>query len=347
MNSGATARGRRALLFAMVLGFLLLTATGTARATPPIPDDGEPAVNTSLKPSVGLQSPLADGCFAGSGTGRFIHGTDNGVPIKPWAGILITQINNQQVPTFCIDLDHDISVGDCFTFNGPTSCEVSWLLNNYPPDFNLGVKEAAARQAAIWYYTDNFVVTSPPEIITRTQEILNTVPQPCSLPVNPPQITLTPSSGENLLPLETTHSMTVTVTQDGQPAVGKVVQLATSFGTLSAPSVTTDNNGQATFTVTSVQTGTAAITATLSYNLILGTVLMPSAGKQKLGMPNPQQGTVSATATKTWDESGEPTGVTLTRFRGRTTPLHQVWVLALPLAAGALWLWQRWHRPLL
>jgi len=332
------------LLFAATLGLLFLAATGTAGATPPVPDDGEPAANTLAEPAVSLQSPQADGCFVSIGRGRTIHGTDNGVPIKPWAGILITQIQNQQVPAFCIDLDHDILAGDCFTFNGPTSCEVSWLLNNYPPDFSLSVKEAASRQAAIWYYTDNFVVTDPLEIVTRAQEILNTVPKPCNLPINPPQITLVPSSDENTLPLETTHSMTVTVTQDGQPVAGKTIQLTTNFGTLSAPSVTTDQNGQASFTLTSVQTGTATITATLGYNLILGTTLMPGVDKQKLGIPTPRQGTVSTTATKTWIESGGPTGVTLTKFRGRISQPNQMWALTLPLAAAGAWFWRYWRR---
>ncbi len=345
MNPYVLGRGHQALWFAAILGLFLLAVTVTVGATPPAPEDSVSTVGALSQPPASLQSPQADGCFVGMGIGRKIHGTDNGVPIKPWAGILITQINNQQVPAFCIDLDHDISAGDCFTLNGPTSCEVAWLLNHYPPDFNLSMKEAIARQAAIWYYTDNFVVTPPtdPDIITRTQEILNTVPQPCSLPINPPQLILAPSSGENTLPLETTHPMTVTVTQDGQPAAGKVVQLATSFGTLSAPSVTTDGNGQATFTVTSAQTGTATITATLSYNLVRGTVLMPGADKQRLGIPSSQQGTVNATAIKTWEESGVPTSVTLTRFRGRALSSSRAWALALPLV-GAAWLWRRWRR---
>jgi hypothetical protein len=346
MKNSALRRGRQMLLFAVALGLLFLAATGTAGATPPVPDDDEAAASTLAKPAASLQSPQADGCFVSAGRGRAIHGTDNGVPIKPWAGILITQIQNQQVPAFCLDLDHDILAGDCFTFNGPTSCEVSWLLNNYPPDFSLGVKEAASRQAAIWYYSDNFVVTSPPEIVTRTQEILNAVPKPCNLPINPPQITLAPSSGENTLPLETTHLITVTVTQDGQPAAGKVIQLTTNFGTLSALSVTTDQNGQASFTLTSVHTGTATITATLGYSLILGTTLMPSVDKQKLGIPTPQQGTVNTTATKTWIESGGPTGITLTKFRGRVSQPNQMWALALPFVAGGAWFWRHWRRAL-
>ncbi|QLQ06910.1 MAG: Ig-like domain-containing protein [Anaerolineae bacterium] len=129
------------------------------------------------------------------------------------------------------------------------------------------------------------------------------MPNPCVLPVSAPVMTLEPASAINFLPGGEVHNMTVTVTQDGAPLVGKVVNLTTTFGALSSSSVTTDADGRASFTLTSNVTGSATVTAKFSYVLPAGTrmVKLPGPDQQVIVLGTPQSGNVIATATKTWE----------------------------------------------
>lgn len=76
-------------------------------------------------------------------------------------------------------------------------------------------------------------------------------------------ITLTPLSQQVAFGYPPgTAPLTVTVTdQHGAPMVGVVVNLSTTFGVLSAPSVTTSALGTATFNLTSNANGNASVTA--------------------------------------------------------------------------------------
>ena len=94
---------------------------------------------------------------------------------------------------------------------------------------------------------------------------------------------LTPESATNTLPVETDHEFTVTVLdQYNSPMSDQEVTLSADFGSL-PPSVTTGENGTATFIISSSLPGTANITASL--------------------------GDLSDTATKTWTYT--PTATTL------------------------------------
>jgi hypothetical protein len=83
-------------------------------------------------------------------------------------------------------------------------------------------------------------------------------------PAGATTLDLTPPSATNVLPGDTSHNFTVTVKdQYGSPMVGQVVNLSTTFGTLSTNQVTTGIDGTATFSISSDIEGTATITATL------------------------------------------------------------------------------------
>ena len=217
-------------------------------------------------------------------------------------------INGMETPVFCIDLHHHIYKGHCFQALGPTSEAVTWLLNNYPPSFSLTNDEAAARQAAIWYFSDGFVIASPASVAARTWEIINSVPDPLYLPLNPPKLTITPASVVTFLPDETV-AFVVKATQDGKPAEGVAVELSTTFGTLSSDQVTTDANGLAAFTLSSSIAGTAEITAKASFTLPRGTELhyTGTGTSQVLVIGTPVKGYVYAEATATWQSNGSIT----------------------------------------
>ena len=294
----------------LMMGLLLLLAVAGTEASVII-GTGEGGGPVGMAASA-QSSPLATmadatGCVA-TGGGWYGPGqsvsTNSGNHVAAVISVHIPAGNPTVTPTFCTDLVTGIGAGACFQAAGPTACPITWLMNNgYGPAAGLTNAEAAARQAAIWNFSDNLTVNSSDPVYARTQEIIAAVPNPCTLPASAPILNLSPSSATNMLPGGETHTLTVNVTRDGAPLAGQVVNLQTDFGTLSAPSVTTGADGSASFTVTSNDTGTATITAKLSYVLPAGTrftALPGAADQQVLVLGTPQTGDVIATATKTW-----------------------------------------------
>ncbi len=272
----------------------------------------EPVVTDGLSgASLELQSrspDVATGCVDNTsnwlGRGQNVS-TNSG---SHWAGVIFVHIppgSSAMIPTFCTDLRTSIGGGACFVADGPTACPITWLLNNgYGPDNPATNAESAARQAAVWHFSDLLTVNSTDPVYARTQQIIAAVPNPCVLPQSAPVMTLDPPSAVNFLPGGEDHAMTVTVTQDGAPVAGKVVNLSTTWGALSPSSVTTGADGTASFTLTSHETGSATVTASFSYVLPAGTrmVKLPgTADQQVIVLGTPQTGNVIATASKVWE----------------------------------------------
>ncbi len=304
--------------------------------------------------NVGSPSPdqtLADatGCVDSSSTwygkGQNIS-TNSGTH---WAGVIFVHIppaDPTKIPTFCTDLGTSISQGKCFVADGPTACPITWLLNNgYGPDNPATDAESAARQAAVWHFSDGLVVNTSDPVYARTQQIIAAVPNPCVLPQSAPVMTLEPASAVNFLPDGEVHSMTVTVTQDGAPVAGKVVNLSTTFGTLSVNSVTTGADGRASFTLTSYATGSATVTASFSYVLPAGTRMIKLPGQadqQVIVLGTPQTGNVIASASKVW-ETG--TRIIVHKFSDNNTngaqdggeESLQGWSMTLERWTGSAW----------
>ncbi len=294
--------------FVALLAFVLLALwmVGGVQAEVGGTGDGAPAGSPSPD-----QTTLVDatGCVDTSSTwygkGQNIS-TNSGTH---WAGVIYVHIppaDPTKIPTFCTDLGTTISQGKCFVADGPTACPITWLLNNgYGPNDPATNAESAARQAAVWYFSDGLLVNSADPVYARTQTIIAAVPNPCVLPQSAPVMTLEPASAVNFLPGGEVHAMTVTVTQDGAPVAGQVVNLSTTFGALSSSSVTTGADGTASFTLTSNTTGSATVTASFSYMLPAGTRMVKLPGQpdqQVIVLGTPQTGNVIASASKVWEE---------------------------------------------
>lgn len=209
---------------------------------------------------------VGNGCVGSSlGPGQSISGRINGGSIQSHnAYVLYMGINGQDVPGFCTDMTANVSTGECgYVKDGPAAAKIDWLLLHYPASGTLSNQEAAARQSAIWYYSDNFVPTASTFVVTRTREITGAVPaSPNVVPVvtfNPATLTVDVATFD--------INVTLTATREGNPMVGQTLSLTTSRGTLNKTSVTTDNNGQGTFKISNT-TGnplTATVTAVLTY----------------------------------------------------------------------------------
>ncbi|MGC9516164.1 MAG: Ig-like domain-containing protein [Methanomicrobiales archaeon] len=189
------------------------------------------------------------------------------------AGVLNMSYLGETYPSFCIDLFTPISIGDTLLVNGGLSddiledvewCKVNYIIHNYSPTDN---NEAAAIQAAIWYFTTApygpYPGTNPPEyqfmtytngtddgdpVRARALEIIAAADAAGCVPY-PLSITLTPESAT--LPNGESLELTATVfDQNGDPLPGIDVVLETDKGVLSATSGVTDINGQVKVTLT-------------------------------------------------------------------------------------------------
>ncbi len=245
------------------------------------------------------------GKFAATGAGMNIQGD----PKDAWAGVLLVEIpvgNPDRVAAFCIDLNNTIKVGDTFVSDGPTFCQITYILNEYPPEPGLTNVEAAARQAAIWNFSDGFVVSGPLDVANRAADIIDSVPSPCILPQDPPNLEIAPAYGAVTLP-DTVVEFTVTATQDGNPVEGLTVDLTTDFGILDTPSVVTNEYGEGYFTLTN-DTGEpsdANIEASADFLLPQGVRFEPvEPPKQLLVLAEPVTGSVFCEAVAEWLAGG-------------------------------------------
>ncbi len=249
-----------------------------------------------------------------------VKGTVGGTAKTVWAGTLYLQITDgPRVNTFCTDLLHSISNGDKVVASSEEmDCRVRWLLLHYPPradaaDYQNDTapgrlpdvkKEMAARQAAVWYFSDGFVLLNesptPPDVYNRTQEIIAAVQalaDACA--PDAPNIAISPSNAA--LAVGEEAPFTLQVTRGGHPVAGQTVTLTVSLGTVTPSVVTTDENGEATFTLTSAVAGTSSITATTRMPLPVGTIFVGvNPNKQKLVLGQFTEGPVAATASATW-----------------------------------------------
>ena len=313
------------LRFISILGIILLLTLSTTIAWA----DGETGTFTGLAPHAQ------------------VSGTLDGEPQTHWGGTMRFQIAEGDLTyTFCTDLLHHVSSGDTFVASDEVmACHVRWLLLHYPPRpsgytpwpedgalSDIG-EEMAARQAAVWHFSDGFTPDTGNTIGDRAWEIINSVPDdPCA--DDQPAVTITPASVVN--PINTTQTFTVTVTRGGEPASGQVVNLTADIGTLSADTVTTGDQGEATFTLThDAPDVTSNIDASAEMTLPVGTIFVGTEpNKQKLVLGEETLGLVHGSATATWTGSGSVTTLSFADYdmdeeHDSGEPLLEGWTVTL------------------
>jgi cysteine-rich repeat protein len=212
---------------------------------------------------------------------------------------------------YCVDLNHHITIGDIEPQVIPDyPCEVVYILNNYYPHaapvLSPTSKEAAAVQAAIWFFTDGYVIGGPADIKARAQAIIadasasNCVP----VPVVPHSMTLSPALATNILPADTSHDVTATLTgSDGLPLADYPITIVVTG--VSGPQTfpgTTDAAGQMTISYSNGfgVPGSDTITASASFTVPVG-LKFKVPDKQGIVLAGePVTGTVQASAQKNW-----------------------------------------------
>lgn len=257
------------------------------------------------------------GKIVGVTAGKMISGTTDGSdPHGVWGGVIKFNLYDDngevlsQAGAFCTDHHHPTSLGEKYnTSNEKMSCEVLYLVNNYPAQRSgIGGVEGAARQAAVWHFADGFDPTAPSNVKARAEEIIEDVEAKattayCQNAVKPMNVAISPDHQSAFEGQDLTFS--VSVTQNEDPVSGVEVNLSTDFGALSSSTVTTDSTGKATFSVSASSNGTANIKATVNYEMPAGSILHALDYKrQKLVLAEPTPGTASATATGIFPAQG-------------------------------------------
>lgn len=290
-----------------------------------IPLAGREASFTSLYPASERIASTANVCLAGTVHGQNITGhVGSGANQTVWGGVLRITVDGAPYYGFCTDLHNPISTGQCFNaLIGISLPQVACSMYYYPAESPLTYvapatnvnQEGAARQAAVWYFSDNFVTTSPSAVANRAQNIIDDINNRYANGTCPevgiPSVTIDPPAAVNALEsdgadgyLESPHPFTVTVRMGGQVEAGQPVTVTTSQGTMDGGGTTaigvTNANGQAFFTVRSNVVGVAEITATAMISHLINLRFDTAPGAQKLLVNWNEPFQATGFATKEW-----------------------------------------------
>ncbi len=230
----------------------------------------------------------SDATLKGTGPGLFdaLKGNVNGglLQTEHFAGTLYVSVDGgPSTQAYCVDIFAGISVGDTLPQSVPDyPCEVTWILaNGYPTANRIPTRlannddEAAAVQAAVWYFTDGFVASAPAGVAARAAQIVAAAKSKCTAaPVVPQQVVISPSAATLVVPGQSSQAFVATVTDTNNvPVANFPIQVTIQgFGSTQALSTTTDAKGQYSTTITNPTqaAGTATLTVSASYTVPVG-----------------------------------------------------------------------------
>jgi LPXTG-motif cell wall-anchored protein len=238
-------------------------------------------------PSLAFGKSL-NGTFLGKGTGRDVAFNHHGKPLSDWAGTLKFKLDSgEQLLVFCIQIDVRVSTGNRYRSDGPVlalpnGCKIRYLLDAYPAASAKDADEAAARQLAIWVFSDNVDPMTIEDTNVRDRTIAlvtDATGKPCpKRRTEAPDLTIEPASASaaagqvvaytvRASPDDAGHAMTVSV---GGPAV--FADATGANAGLQQQQVTLDGQSAATFWVLITGAGQIDVAVALPYRLEAGTV---------------------------------------------------------------------------
>ena len=266
-----------------------------------------------------LDSPEVELCFDSFGIGTHITGTIAGIESRQFAAVLNVRVDDTTQEAFCTDIHSPLTKGACYGNSniGVTQPIVACALQNYPATGFTQYSErfeVAARQAAIWYFSDDFRLNSDDPVYNRyttiVQDIQNKFDNGQCSAIQNWQLLMDPAGEVSFE--QNDQEFTVKVLQGSTPVDGYTVSMGTNKGNLvwnnqSGPSldVQTDSNGVAVVRLTYSGTGKATVTAQASVALPVGTRIDPGIGNQKIVIPGTDHFLLNQTATMEWKDRPE------------------------------------------
>ncbi len=271
------------------------------------------------------------GTFAGTATGRTVEFRHAGKARSEWAGTLKLQLDGgPEVLVYCVQLGVRVREGNRYRSDGPVlalpnGCQIRYLLDAYPAAEADTPGEAAARQMAIWAFSDGLDPATIGDAAIRDRTIAlvtEAESKPC------PERRTTPGTLAISPPVSSAPAgQVVTYTlQAGPLDAGRPVRLA-----LDGPAFFADptgastgqqqlqiklgDQGQASVRVISAVAGQARLSAALPYRLEAGTVfsqLDDNSPTQRLVLGERQDLVASATAEARWSSQAPPSTPSVT-----------------------------------
>ncbi len=271
----------------------------------------------------GTSTAIITATDKGQKVGGFTH-PYSGDQVDYWAGTFKGTVDGSDARFYCIDINHGLAFNEDYTDEGPTSSEITYILNNYYPyksfpysgSLSTESKEASAIQVTIWHYADGLDLNTigDAEVKARALDIMadadanaGDVNTASYFVITPPSQTITMGS---------TANFTVVAYNDSNvPVEGVNLTVSTTDGTLSTTQLVTDANGVATFTLSQGSGNYATVTVNGTITIPHGTrywhVANPD-GRQKLVLATPAQANGTAEASVEWYSTG--TGTELCAF---------------------------------
>jgi LPXTG-motif cell wall-anchored protein len=263
------------------------------------------------------------GTFRGKVLGTYVNFTNQNRVVRDWAGVLGLQLDRDTpgdglgalVPVFCIEVNVLVRGGDRYKSEGPVTalhggCQIRYLLDRYPASTASTAEEAAARQLAIWHFSDDIDLTTVQEaaigaraIALANEAALAVATGGCpgsqttvaGLTLDPPTASVVAGQAVDYTvrvdPPDVAPSVVISIS--GSATFPNGLQQAT------LPIV----QGVATFSVANPVAGVSTITASLPYVLDAGTVFGPinaSRQTQRLVLGERISLTANATVQAAW-----------------------------------------------
>lgn len=263
------------------------------------------------------------GTFRGKVLGTYVNFTNNNRVVRDWAGVLGLQLDRDTpgdglgalVPVFCIEVNVLVRGGDRYKSEGPVTalhggCQIRYLLDRYPASTAGTADEAAARQLAIWHFSDDIDLTTVQEaaigaraIALANEAALAVATGGCpGLQTTVAGLTLDPPTASVVAGQVVDYTVRVDPPGVAPSVVINISGSATFPNGLQQATVPVVQ-GVATFSVVNPVAGVSTITASLPYVLDAGTVFGPintSRATQRLVLGDRISLSASATVQAVW-----------------------------------------------
>ncbi|MCF8262800.1 MAG: choice-of-anchor A family protein [Melioribacteraceae bacterium] len=263
---------------------------------------GDKTFGTSTAVITGI-NPKSTITFTTPITGSYYAGTFNGT------------VDGNTAKFYCIDVANGVTYNQNYTDEGPTSPAITYILNNYYPYQSYPYAgaaaseslEAAAVQAAIWYFSDIADIQGG-TVRTRAQEIIADANLNAGA-TNPVKTLVFNPVTQTLVSGNAASFVIEAYDESNAPLAGVEVTLSTSDGTLDMYTVTTDVTGTSpVVTLTQGTLDNVSLNATATAVIPQGTRYVHAAqpdNYQKLVLATPTIANVEANAEVNWYEESD------------------------------------------
>lgn len=263
-------------------------------------------------------------CFDQFGYGQHVHGILDDEPYSAFAGVLEMRVDNVSQQAFCMDIRAPLDQGTCYdrATIGVIEPKASCVLQYYPPTELTTPEdrpEIAARQAAIWYFSDDFRLAITDNVFSRYQTIVEDIETKFAegkcTPIDNWQLTVDPVATVHELVsdgaggyLATEQNYTIQLRQGILPVADHDLTIETDQGILmwngqtgQVLTVQTDSNGTAVVTLQNDGTiGKSTVDVRTKVHLPVGTRIDPGIDLQKVLISGKDEHVLHQRVTAEW-----------------------------------------------